>query len=88
MKRQDLSILLTVGVIAAILSFLIASFLFKTPSGRSSQIPVAPTIDSNFPDVYNDPAYSAFFNHHALDPSQPVKIGGSRNSNPFNSNGQ
>jgi len=88
MKRQDLGILLTVAAVAAIFSFLVASFLFKSPSSRISQVPVAPTIDSNFPDVYNDPAYNTFFNHHALDPSQPVQIGGSRNSNPFNSNGQ
>ncbi|MBI4034739.1 hypothetical protein HY380_02465 [Candidatus Saccharibacteria bacterium] len=83
MKRKDLTLIIIIGLAAAIFSWVIAGFIFRQPASRSAEVPVVPLISTDFPDVKNDPAYNFFLNKQALDPTQPVHIGGSNNSNPF-----
>ena len=84
MKRKDILTLVLVGVVAAVISLVVANIVFKTPAGRSASVPVAPAITSSFPDVKNSPAYQNIFNSQALDPAQPIQISGNQNSSPFN----
>lgn len=83
MKKKDILYLALAAVAAAIVSFMVASVVFKVPLKRSGTVPVAQPINSTFPDVKNDPAYKSFLNDKALDPTQSVQIGDGQNTQPF-----
>ncbi len=83
MKRRDLVLIVGAAMFAAVTSFIFAGLLFKA-SARSTSVPTATPLPSSFPDIKNDPAYSNFLNSQALDPAQPVPVGSSKNSSPFN----
>ena len=82
MKREDITLIVAVVIVAASISFVIASSLFKY-SQQSNTIPVVETVSSVFPDVNNDPAYTGFLNSSAIDPAQLTQIGNQNNTNPF-----
>lgn len=84
MKRSDLTLLISVAAVSALISFFVAGSLFNSPSKRT-KVPVVQALNSNFPDVKNDPAYQLFLYPGALDPTQPIQIGNTKNSTPFNS---
>lgn len=84
MKRKELISILMVIVVSGIFSLLIATVLFNSPSKHSTKVPVAQAISSSFPDIKNDPNYNFFLNNKALDPTQPIQIGNSQNTTPFN----
>lgn len=83
MKRKDLVLIVGVAMLAAIISFIVAGLVFKT-SAKNTKVPTAASLPSSFPDISNDPAYSNFLNTRALDPAQPVPVGGNANTAPFN----
>jgi len=82
MKQKDIATLLLVGFVAAIISFFVAGSIFS-PQKYSTEVPTIQPIDSQFPDVKNDPAYNSFLNPNGLDLTVPVQIGGSQNNAPF-----
>lgn len=82
MKSKDVAVIGFVALVAAVLSFVVASAIFK-PTAGSTQVPEVSAIDSSFPDVKNDSNYNTFFNSNALDPTQPVTIGNQNNNVPF-----
>jgi hypothetical protein len=82
MDRKNLPMIIMVAVISAIISFVIAGLAFRPPP-RGTKVPQAEAITATFPDVKNDANYSSFLNPGSLDPTQPVQIGGSQNTNPF-----
>jgi len=84
MKRSDLTLLTSIAVVAALISYFVAGSVFNSPSKRT-KVPVVETLSPSFPDVKNDPAYQLFMYPGALDPTQPIQIGNSNNSAPFNS---
>ena len=84
MKRKDLMTIGLIAFIAAIMSFVFAQLIFSTPAGRSSSVPVAPVISGALPNVRTDQSYQNIFNSKALDPAQPIQIGGNQNAAPFN----
>lgn len=84
MKKKDIIYLASTALVVGIISFVLAGIIFKNPSSRSSEVPVAQPIKSSFPDLKNDPAYKAFLNEKALDPTQSIQIGNGQNSSPFN----
>lgn len=84
MKKKDILYLTTTAFVAGVISFVLAGIIFKIPATRSAEVPVAQPITSSFPDVANNPAYKSFLNDKALDPTQPIQIGGGQNSSPFN----
>lgn len=88
MKRKDVIVLIAVGAITGIISWIISSLIFSVPQNQSSKVPAVETITTSLPDVKNDPAYQSFLNSGALDPAQPVQIGDTQNNAPFNSRGQ
>ena len=83
MKRRDLGLLVMVGAIAAIFSYVISSVVFSSPTKNPVSVPVITPISSSFADVKNDNNYTAIFNSGALDPTQLIRIGGQTNNSPF-----
>ena len=82
MNRKGLPMIITVAVIAAVVSYVIAGLVFHSPP-RNTKVPQVEAIQGSFPDVKNDASYSSFISPSGLDPTQPVQIGGSQNTNPF-----
>lgn len=82
MNKKDLPTLLGIAGLAAFLSFFIASALFNPPV-KKTKVPVVQAINSTFPDVKNDPTFQSFLYPGALDPTQTIKIGDTKNSVPF-----
>ena len=72
-----------IGFVAALFSLLIAGAIFKT-NPQATKVPVVDALSPSFPDVKNDSTYQSFLNENALDPTQPIQIGNTKNSNPFN----
>ena len=88
MKRKDIMMLVVVALITGIISLLITNVIFSTPKDRGAKVPTVGVMPTALPDVKNDPAYKAFLNSNAIDPTQPVQIGNSQNSTPFNTSAQ
>lgn len=84
MRRKDLWTLVGVGLVTAVIAWVASGIIFKSPL-KNAQAPTAAAITSTFPDIKNDPNYKSIFNAQALDPTQPIQIGGSSNNGPFNS---
>lgn len=84
MKKSDITLLASIALVVAIVSFFVARAVFNPPS-KHTKVPVVEPISSSFPDVKNDPAYQLFLYSGALDPTQPIQIGNSKNAAPFNS---
>lgn len=82
MNKKDLPTLIGIAGLAGLVSFLIARTAFSPPAHRT-QVPVVQAISSSFPDIKNDPIYQSFLYPGALDPTQPIKIGDTKNSVPF-----
>lgn len=85
MKKEDITTLVIVGTISAVISLLISGRLFSIDE-KSVQVPTVQSIEQTFPDVYNDSAYNNFLNPNALDLTIPVEIGDSQNKAPFSGN--
>lgn len=83
MKRKDLLIICLTTVVAALLAWIVSGAVFNSPASRT-KVPAVDKIDPNFPDVKNDSAYNAFFHNDALDSTQPIQIGNTKNTSPFN----
>lgn len=85
MKPKDIASIAGIGVLAAIISLIVANTLFAIPKTRIGKIPEVTPLPTSMPDINHDPSYKSFLNDQALDPAQPVTIGGSPNNTPFNS---
>jgi hypothetical protein len=83
MKKSDLSLLLSIAVVAAIVSFFVSGALFNSPN-KQTKVPQVQSITDSFPDIKNDPKYQLFMYSGALDPTQPIQIGNTNNTSPFN----
>lgn len=84
MQRKELVTMGAVAVVAAIISFIIAGALFNSPKKHNATAPNVKVITTSFPDVKNDPNYNFYLNPAALDPTQPIQIGNTQNTTPFN----
>jgi hypothetical protein len=80
MKQKDLSLILFIIGLSAIVSFIVSSKLISTPKNRQQQVEVVEKISSEF--VTPDKKY---FNDKALDPTQTIEIGNDSNEKPFGS---
>jgi len=83
MKQKNVSLIVSVAIVAALFSAIISSVLFSATTNRREKVPVASAINPDFPDPGNDENFKAFFNPGALDPTQLIQIGGSSNTQPF-----
>ena len=85
MKQKDILSIAVIVIVAAVFSTFLANKLFNSNDHHNLKTAVVEPISNSFPDVKNDPAYTAFFNDKALDPTQLIKIGTSNNNTPFTS---
>lgn len=83
MKRKDLVLLIGVALLTAIIAFILSTVIFKTPQNRSTKVPVAGSIDTQFPDIKHDSSYNSIFSDRALDPTVPLNASNSPNNQPF-----
>ncbi len=84
MKQKDILTVVGAGVIAAIISMIIAGTILNSTTAHSVKVPIVSPISSDFPDIAHDSQYKVIFNDKALDPTQLIKIGTSQNQQPFN----
>ena len=77
-----------VALISAIFSFLLSNALIGSPQKNPVKVPVVHPISSEFPSPQTDARYKKFFNDKALDPTQLIEIGDSKNKEPFQSGQQ
>lgn len=75
MKRRDILILAMVAIISGILSLVMAGSLLGS-ARRTDKVPLASPISETLPDLKNDSSFNKFLNPQALDPTQPVPVGG------------
>jgi hypothetical protein len=83
MKQKDWALVLVMAFIGAIVALLVSNMIFASPKNRHQSAEVVDPITANFP---SPP--SKYFNPEAINPTQPVQVGGSTNDNPFNSPSQ
>ena len=83
MKRNNRTLFIVVGTVAALLSLIISNHIFGSPAHHHLKAPTVETVSTAFPDIKNDSNYNAFLNSKALDPTQPVQIGNTQNTAPF-----
>lgn len=84
MKRKDILYLGVVAFVAAIITYFMAGLVFSAQQKRTATVPIVGSIDSNFPDIKNNPSYKSIFNDKALNPTQSIQIGNGQNTAPFN----
>ena len=84
MKQKDIITLVLIASITAVFAGVVSMLLFSPPK-HDATAPAVPVISNSMPDIANDPDYNTIFNEKALDPSQPIEIGGNQNQTPFKS---
>ena len=83
MKQKDISLILVIAVLSAIISFVLSNVLFASPKHRQQQVEVVSSISPDFatPDT-------KYFNQSAVDLTQLIQIGNTTNPNLFNGSSQ
>lgn len=79
MKQKDLTLILVIAFISAILSFFLSNKLFVTPENRQQSVEVIDPISAemNLPD-------ERYFNENSINPTQNSQLGNNTNQTPFN----
>lgn len=78
MKQKDITLIIVVAFISAVVSFIVSTKIFVTPANRHQQVPVVDAID----DAFTKPS-SKYFNDKSINPTQQVQISNNANQNPF-----
>lgn len=79
MKQKDITLILVVIFISAILSFGISSVFITSPKRRAVKVEVVESIKRDFP-----PPDEKYFNQQSINPTQLITIGKDANPTPFN----
>lgn len=81
MKSKDLSLVVVVGIVSAVIAVFVSGWIFSSAADRQQTVEVVEPISPDF----NVPAVdSAYFNKDAINPTQSITIGNSTNEKPFN----
>lgn len=83
MKQKDIALIIVIGAISAVVSFVISGKLFVTSANKSQTVVSVDPISSTFV----KPS-TKYFNSSSIDPAQAISIGGNSNQNPFTTTGQ
>ncbi len=78
MKKQDLTLIVVVVIISAIVSFFASSYIFGDPQQDPVTVETAQPITAEFPALDQD-----FFNENSFNPTQLIRIGDDSNVTPF-----
>jgi|JI10StandDraft_1071094.scaffolds.fasta_scaffold1141304_2 hypothetical protein len=82
MKQKDLSIIIAVAFLSAIVSYLLSNKLFVTPENRQQKVEVVDVIVADF----EEPS-TRYFNADSINPTQISQLS-STNQTPFNASKQ
>jgi len=83
MKQKDIVLIIIIGFVSAVVSFIVSGHIFVTPANRQQQVEVVGAIRSDF-----EQPNSKYFNSKSIDPTQLVTIGNNDNQNPFSGSSQ
>lgn len=82
MKQKDLSIIIAVAFLSAIVSFLLSNKLFVTPENRQQKVEVVDVIRTDF-----ERPNTRYFNTDSINPTQNSQLN-TTNQTPFNATKQ
>lgn len=82
MKQKDLSIIIAVAFLSAIVSFLLSNKLFVTPENRQQKVEVVDVIQTDF-----ERPNTRYFNTDSINPTQNSQLN-TTNQTPFNATKQ
>lgn len=83
MKQKDVALIIVIAFISGVVSFLLSSRIFVTPSSRKQTVEVVDVINSSF-----ETPSTKYFNSSSIDPTQSSTLGTDNNQNPFNGTSQ
>jgi hypothetical protein len=78
MKKKDISIVVVVAIVSAVVSFFLSGVFISSAEDRKQSVEVAPAIVSGFTE--SDDRY---FNQNSMNPTQTIVISPETNPNPF-----
>ena len=81
MKQKDISLIIVIAFLSAIISLLLSKVLINTPKNRSAKVTIVEPITAEFP-----APDKKYFNTNSIDPTKLIRVGDNTNPNPFNSN--
>ncbi len=83
MKKSDLTLIISITIVAVVIAVFVGNGFITTPKNRSQKVEVVDRFNTNFPapDV-------RVFNDKALDPTKDIKIGPTTNDQPFKNQGK
>lgn len=79
MKQKDITLVMVMVFISAVVSFLVSGWIFGSPKNREQ---TAEVVEEITPEFAEPPI--KYFNVNSVNPTQLITIGGSPNPNPFN----
>jgi hypothetical protein len=79
MKQKDMSLIIAVVVVSAILSFILGHLVFAAPKNRQQKVEIVDAISTDFPRPD-----SRYFNSESINPTQLIRIAENANLRPFN----
>lgn len=80
MKQKDISLIIIVAFISAVLSLIICNLFITSPKNRQEKVEVVKPISAEFKEPNNK-----YFNENSIDPTQLITIGNDTNNQPFDS---
>lgn len=79
MKQKDISLIIIVSFISAVLSVFISNMIFSSPKNRQEKVEIIDKITADFPKPD-----SKYFNDKSINPTVVIPIEPSTNERPFN----
>jgi flagellar basal body-associated protein FliL len=83
MKQKDLTLILVMVFVSAVVSLLVSRWIFASPQNRNQTAEKVDSIGAEF----TAPSRK-YFNVNSVNPTQQIQIGNNSNPNPFNSKPQ
>lgn len=79
MKQKDLTLIMVMVFISAVLALVISRWIFGAPRNSKQTAEKVDVITAEF-----TPPSRKYFNAESVNPTQQIQIGGNNNPNPFN----
>lgn len=80
MKQKDLTLIIVVVFVSAVIALVVSRWIFASPQNRKQTAEKVDVIGAEF----TTPSRK-YFNAQSVNPTQQIQIGGSTNPNPFSS---
>ena len=83
MKQKDLTLIIVVVFVSAIMALVLSRWLFASPKNRAQKAEKVDIMTAEF----TQPSRK-YFNTESINPTQQIQIGSSNNPNPFSAKTQ